>query len=96
MKRALRERAEAEPFAKTLELIEAAEGRAFTAAVLHVRLSGEVALDMPFGVLMPGGPRVQPDTRFDLASITKVFAGTALLALFDSRRILRAMICNSQ
>ena len=86
MSRALRDRVKTRRFAKALEILEGAEGRVFTAAALHVRIGGEVACEAPFGVLLPGGPRVRSDTAFDLASITKVFAGTALLALFDERR----------
>jgi CubicO group peptidase (beta-lactamase class C family) len=86
MSRALRERTEPRPFAKALEILEAAEGRVFTGAVLHVRIGGEVVCEAPFGVLLPGGARVRTDAAFDLASITKAFAATALLRLFDERR----------
>jgi CubicO group peptidase (beta-lactamase class C family) len=85
--RALREQAGPAPFAGTLGILSSAEGRIYTAAVLHVRVRGETVCEAPFGVLAPGGRRVRLDTPFDLASITKVFAGTALLSLFDARRL---------
>jgi CubicO group peptidase (beta-lactamase class C family) len=74
------------PFAKTLAALGAGEGRVFTGATLHVRIGGDVACEAAVGVLAPGGTAVLVESRFDLASITKVFAGTALLALFDQRR----------
>lgn len=86
MKRALRENVDAPQLSRTLEVLAAALGRVFTAAVLHVRVRGNVACEAAFGALVPGGAGVKVDTPFDLASITKVFAGTALLALFDERR----------
>lgn len=86
MSRALRQGARSSPFAKALDILESAEGRVFTGAVLHVRVRGEVACEVPFGILLPGGARVRTDTAFDLASVTKAFAGTALLRLFDERR----------
>lgn len=67
-------------------ILEAALGRVCTGAVLHVRFQGSVVADAPFGVVKPGGAPVLADTPFDLASLTKIFAGTALLSLFDERR----------
>lgn len=72
--------------ARSASVIESALGRVCTAAVLHVRLGGKVVADMPFGVVTPGGDAVASETPFDLASVTKIFAATALLALFDERR----------
>ena len=86
MSNALREPARGWSPSKALDLLAAAEGRVFTAAMLHVRVRGDVVCEAPFGVVVPGGAAVRADTPFDLASITKVFAGTALLALFDDRR----------
>ena len=85
MSRALHKRADVSPLQNALNILGSAEGRVFTAAVLHVRVNGEVICDAPFGNVMPGGVPVRGDTPFDLASITKVFAGTALLSLFDQR-----------
>ena len=74
------------PLARSAAVIGAALGRVCTAAVLHVRLGGKVVAELPFGVVKPGGQAVVVETPFDLASVTKIFAGTALLALFDERR----------
>jgi len=74
------------PLARSASVIESALGRVCTAAALHVRVGGRVIADMPFGVVTPGGDPVASETPFDLASVTKIFAGTAMLALFDERR----------
>lgn len=75
------------PFASTLDVLASAESHVYTAAVLHVRVDGAVACESAFGAIVPGGARTQVETLFDVASITKVLAGTALLALFDERAI---------
>lgn len=67
-------------------VLDAALGRVCTAAVVHVRVDGAVVAELPFGVLTPGGDAVRSETPFDLASVTKIFAGSALLSLFDERR----------
>ena len=87
MSHALRTKEVAPRLRLAATLLEAAAGRVFTGAVLHVRLNGEVVEETAFGDIKPGGDAVTPQTPFDLASITKVFAGSALLALFDQRRI---------
>jgi len=79
-------RAARKPLARSAAVIESALGRVCTAAVLHVRVGGALVADLPFGVVTPGGDPVISETPFDLASLTKIFAGTALLALFDERR----------
>lgn len=71
---------------RALSTLGAAEGRVFTGAALHVRRDGEIVCDATFGTHTPGGTRVGPDSLFDLASLTKVFSATALLAQFDARR----------
>ncbi len=68
-------------------LLENATGRVFTGAALHVRVNGAVVEERATGVLTPGGAAVTVETPFDLASITKVFSGSALLALFDRRKL---------
>ena len=68
-------------------LLDAALGPVFTCAVLHVRRGGEPAFERAVGELADGGPRTSADSLFDLASLTKLFSGTALLALFDARAI---------
>jgi CubicO group peptidase (beta-lactamase class C family) len=56
-------------------------------AVLHVRHDGETIYDAAFGQRLPHGDAVTTDCLFDLASLTKLFAATALLRLFDQRRL---------
>jgi serine-type D-Ala-D-Ala carboxypeptidase len=56
-------------------------------AVLHVRKAGNLVEEAAFGELFPYGLPVETGSIFDLASVTKVFAATALLALFDGRRL---------
>ena len=86
MSKAAGARAARKPLARSAAVIESALGRVCTAAVLHVRVGGKVIADLPFGVVTPGGDPVMSETPFDLASLTKIFAGTALLSLFDERR----------
>ena len=86
MSRAVLERADAAPFSRTRATLAAAEGRVFTGAVLHVHVGGSIACEAAFGTLSPDGQAVRPDSPFDLASITKMFAATAMLALFDERQ----------
>lgn len=86
MSRAILEPPGAAPFPRTFEILAGAQGRIFTSATLHVRYRGEVACEAAFGVLAPDGPQARSDSPFDLASITKVFAATAALALFDERQ----------
>ncbi|MDQ6781738.1 MAG: beta-lactamase family protein [Candidatus Eremiobacteraeota bacterium] len=61
-------------------------GTIYSAAVVHIRLDGDVVFEEAFGARRPGAPATAPDCLFDLASITKLFTTTALLALFDRRR----------
>ena len=74
------------PLPRAFEVLNAAFGDIYTAAVLHVRQDGEVVAEAAFGELLPGGPAVATDAIFDLASLTKLFVGTATLALFDRRK----------
>lgn len=67
------------------QLVARAIGEICTAAILHVRHDGKVIADEAFGLRAPGGQATTPDSLFDLASLTKLFSGTALLALFDQR-----------
>jgi serine-type D-Ala-D-Ala carboxypeptidase len=62
-------------------------GEICAGAVLHVRRDGEVIANEAFGKKAPNAGAVTADSIFDLASITKLFVGTALLALHDERRI---------
>lgn len=69
------------------KVVKRAIGEICGGAVLHVRQHGRVIFEGAFGERMPHGDPVTEDSVFDLASITKLFAGTALLALFDERRL---------
>jgi CubicO group peptidase (beta-lactamase class C family) len=71
--------------ASAVSTLAAAQGRVFLGAVLHVRHQGEVVNETALGVVRPDGARVRPDSPFDLASVTKIFVTTAMLALFDRR-----------
>ncbi len=72
---------------RATRVVEQSIGGICAAAALHVRRDAEVLCDAAFGTRIPGGAAVTPDSVFDLASITKLFVGTALLALHDQRRI---------
>ncbi len=69
------------------KVVKRAIGEICGGAVLHVRQDSQLLFEGAFGELMPHGDPITEDSIFDLASITKLFAGTALLALFDERRI---------
>jgi CubicO group peptidase (beta-lactamase class C family) len=85
MSRAAVESPVATAYSHAVATLNAAQGRIFLGAVLHVRHRGEVVGETSFGVVRPDGSRVRPDSPFDLASITKIFIATAMLALFDRR-----------
>jgi CubicO group peptidase (beta-lactamase class C family) len=67
-------------------IVRAACGSRFTAAVLRVERGGRPVLERAFGTLddAPGALATDVTTRFDLASLTKVFvAAAALFAVGD-------------
>ena len=69
---------------KAEAIVNAACGTRFTAAVLRVERRGRLVLERAFGTLddEAGTPSTDVTTRFDLASLTKVFvAAAALLAV---------------
>ena len=72
---------------RATRVVEQSLAEICAAAVLHVRVHGKVVCDEAFGRRLPDGDTVTTDSIFDLASITKLFVGTALLALHDERRI---------
>lgn len=64
------------------ELLEAPLRERYSAAVVRVERGGQVVYERAAGTLRDdGGGSVYVDTRFDLASITKVFVSTVALAL---------------
>ncbi|MBC5824784.1 MAG: beta-lactamase family protein [Candidatus Eremiobacteraeota bacterium] len=85
MRRGILNHARGEKLDSTLALIQEKLGDVYTAASLEVRSHGEVVCRAAFGTHAPGATRVKINSLFDLASLTKLFVGTALLALFDRR-----------
>lgn len=63
--------------------------RVFPAAVLLVRQNGQTLFHRAYGYLDPEVKKqpTQLDTRFDLASLTKIFTATAFLALVNAGRV---------
>lgn len=66
-------------------LLERGLGVVFTAASLQVRADGQVVCRRALGYHAPAGSEISSASIFDLASLTKLFVVTALLALFDRR-----------
>jgi CubicO group peptidase (beta-lactamase class C family) len=78
-------------FAKTFAIIgDAVEQRAFPGAALAVTYRGSLVVSRGFGRFTydEDAPQVQPETVFDLASVTKVVATTAVAILLYERRRL--------
>ena len=72
-----------EPFARVERALRGAAGRAFTGAVARIECDGRLRFERAYGVTRLDGEAspVYADTRFDLASITKVFISTLALRL---------------
>ncbi|HTU70193.1 MAG TPA: serine hydrolase domain-containing protein [Candidatus Baltobacteraceae bacterium] len=68
------------------DVLRAALGRRFTAAVARIERGGELVYERAFGTtrLDACGRPVYVDTRFDLASITKLYVATLALGLVAS------------
>lgn len=62
-------------------------GTVCTALVVRALIDGVVMIERAWGAAAPGEKPLSADALFDLASLTKLFAGTALLALHDRRRL---------
>ena len=71
----------------TLAAVSAAMGSVCPCAVLHVRHKGAIVCEAALGKLAPDAAAATPDAIFDLASLTKIAIGTAMLALNDMRRL---------
>jgi len=67
--------------------VSAAIGVVCPCAVLHVRHKGAIVCDAAFGRLAPDGPAATGEAIFDIASLTKIALGTAVLVLNDQRRL---------
>ena len=64
------------------DVLESHVGSRYSAAVVRVERAGRVVYERAVGTLRDdGGGPVYVDTRFDLASLTKVFVSTVALAL---------------
>ncbi|HMD02823.1 MAG TPA: serine hydrolase domain-containing protein [Candidatus Baltobacteraceae bacterium] len=65
----------------TSALLHAAQGKRFTAAVLRVERGGRPVFEEAYGTLedSPDAAQVEVTTRFDLASLTKLYVATAVL-----------------
>jgi CubicO group peptidase (beta-lactamase class C family) len=74
-------------FAAALAVLHRGLGETYSAAVLHVRLAGHVVVEECVGAFAPDAEAVDPSAIFDLASLTKLFTGTALLVLNDRRAL---------
>jgi CubicO group peptidase (beta-lactamase class C family) len=70
-------------------ILQAAAAKRFTAAVARVERAGRVVFEAGYGRLSDatGEATTEVTTRFDLASLTKVFVATAALAAVDAGRV---------
>jgi serine-type D-Ala-D-Ala carboxypeptidase len=78
-------------FSRAFALIrEAIRQHAFPGAALAVTHRGSLVVSQGFGrfTYEPDSPEVQPDTIFDLASVTKVVATTAMAMVLYDRGVL--------
>jgi CubicO group peptidase (beta-lactamase class C family) len=69
--------------------VRAGLGRHYSAAVVRIDAGGMPRFCRAYGTLRSeaGAPPVFPDTRFDIASLTKIFISTVALALVGSGRL---------
>ena len=74
---------------RLLDVIEASLGDVFPALTIAIFHEGRLVLDIGSGVIDPATGRgvVTPTTRFDLASVTKLFTATCFLALVSKGKI---------
>lgn len=71
-------------FAEVDALVEGHLGTRYSAIVVRIERGGRVVYERAAGTLRAdGAAAVFPDTRFDLASITKVFVATVALTFVD-------------
>jgi CubicO group peptidase (beta-lactamase class C family) len=78
-------------FGRAIDILQRAiEARAFPAASVAVTQGGQLIARKALGrfTYEPGAPQVTPDTLFDLASLTKVIAATAMAMILYERGVL--------
>ena len=80
-------RSEDARFSRALDILREGLGETYSAAVLHVRLGGKVVVEASIGLFAPDAPVIDACAIFDLASLTKLFTGTAMLVLNDRRAL---------
>jgi CubicO group peptidase (beta-lactamase class C family) len=74
-------------FSNALDILREGLGETYSAAVLHVRLGGMVVVEASIGTFAPGDRVIDSAAIFDLASLTKLLTGTAMLVLNDRRAL---------
>ncbi len=76
-------------YERLLDVIGASLGDVFPAVTIAVIHEGKLVLEIGSGVIDPASGRgvVTPTTRFDLASVTKLFTATCFLALVSMGKI---------
>jgi len=74
---------------RLLAIIEGSIGDVFPAVAIAVIHEGKLVLDIGRGIIDPatGSGVVTPTTRFDLASVTKLFTSTCFLALVSKGKV---------
>ena len=76
-------------FAEADAAVRADLGRRYSAAVLRVESAGRLRFSRAYGTTTrrSEAPAIYPDSRFDIASLTKIFVSTLALALVASRQL---------
>jgi CubicO group peptidase (beta-lactamase class C family) len=74
-------------FAGARAILQAELGEAYSAASLRVLVAGETVEHIAVGTYAPGDVAIDERAIFDLASLTKLYTTTALLALHDRRAL---------
>lgn len=77
------------PFARVHRILQQATGKHFTGAVARIESGGAVRFERAYGTTRTDelGEPVYVDTRFDLASITKLFVATLALRAVEESRV---------
>ena len=75
------------PLSGARAVLHAELGEAYSAAALHVLVFGETVERAAVGAYAPGDAAIDEAAIFDLASLTKLYTTTALLALHDRRAL---------